>query len=89
MSKYLQCYEIYKEVILEITKDGVIMITMKTVWILNVKKVSNELSGPFAKVRALQADKDSRNPPEIFHKDIFLAKSFDWNTLYCFRKFCI
>ena len=58
------------------------MITMRIVWVLDVKKVANELSDPSGKVGALQADNDSSNPSEIFHIQIFLAKSFDWNTLY-------
>ena len=76
MSKYLQCYEInYKEMILKMTKQRVVLITMRIVWVLDVKKVANELSGP-------QADNENSNPPEIFHKNVFLTKSFDWNTLY-------
>ena len=44
------------------------------------KNVANEL----AKVGAPQADKDSSNYPENFHINVFLAKSFDWNTLYSY-----
>ena len=45
--------------ILEITKQTGILITMKIVWVLDVKKVAYELSCPFAKVGAPQADNDS------------------------------
>ena len=62
MSKYFQCYEIYKNMILEITKQRVVMIIMMTAWILYVKKVAYEMSGHFAKVWAPQADNDSGNP---------------------------
>ena len=33
--------------------------------------------GPFANVGVPRADNDSRSPPEIFHKNVFLAESFD------------
>ena len=72
MSKYSQCYEIHKEMILEIMKQRVIRTIMRIVWVLDVKKVANELSGPFAKAGAPQADNDSSNPPEIFQ--FFLLK---------------
>ena len=49
MSKYLWCYEFYKEIILEITKYGVIMITMKIMRVLDVKKVPYKQFGPSAK----------------------------------------
>ena len=65
------------------------MITMRIVWVLYVKKVANELPYPFAKVRAPQADIDSSNPPEILHTNDFLAKSFDWNKQYSYRKLYI
>ena len=45
-------------------------------WVLDVKKVAYELSGPFAKVGAPQADNDSSKPPEMFHKKVFLTKFF-------------
>ena len=48
------------------------MITMRIVWVLDVKKVAYEVFGPFAKVKA----------PENVHKNIFLAKSLDWNKQY-------
>ena len=50
MNNYLRCYEAYKEVILEITKQGVIMITMMIVRVLDVKKVAYELSGLLPKL---------------------------------------
>ena len=65
------------------------MITMRIVWVLDVKKVANELSSPFAKVGAPRSDNDNSNPPENFHKNVFPAKSFDWNTLYSYRKLYI
>ena len=84
MSKYLRCHEIYKEMILEITKQSVIVIYMWNVWVLDVKIVANEMSGPFTKVGAQQADNDSGKPLEFFHKNVFLDKSFDWNSLYSY-----
>ena len=59
---------------------------MRIVWISDIKKVANELSGLFAKVSAPQADNDSSNPPEIFHKKEFISKIVDRNTLYSYRK---
>ena len=53
------------------------MITMRNVRVMDVNKVVNELSCPYAKVGAPQADNDSSNPPENFHKNVFIAKSFD------------
>ena len=50
-------------------------------WVLDVKKVANELSDPFANVGAPQADNDSSNPPK---KMFFLANCFDWNILYSY-----
>ena len=52
-------------------------ITNRIVRVLDVKKVADELSGAFVKVGAPQADNDNSNPPENFHKNVFLAKSFD------------
>ena len=71
--------------ILEITKQKLIMITMCIVWVFDVKKIENELSGPFAEVGAPQSDNYSNNLPKIFHKICFFPKSFDWNTplSYC------
>ena len=54
---------------------------MRNVWVLDVEKEVYELSGPFAKVGAPQADNDDSNLPENVHKSVFLAKSFDWNIL--------
>ena len=85
MSKYLRCNKIYKEMILEIAKQKLIMKTMSIVWILDVKKVANELSGPFAP----QADNDSSNHPGDFHKTLFFAERFDWNWLTIYRKLFI
>ena len=59
-----------------------IMISMRNVSVLHIKKVANELSGPFAKVGALQADNDSSNPSETFYKNIFLTKRFDLSLFY-------
>ena len=70
----------------EITKQRVEMINMNIVWVLYVKKVVHELSGSFAKVGAPQADNDTSNPHESFHKNGFLAESFDLNILYSYRK---
>ena len=71
MSKYLRCYEIYNEMILDITKQSVIIIIIRIVRVLDAKKVANELSDLFSKVGATQADNDNNNPPEIFHKQVF------------------
>ena len=71
MSKYLQSYEIHKEVIQEKTKQRVMRIAVRIVRVMNVKKVSNELSGPFAKVGALESDNDSSSPSENVHKNCF------------------
>ena len=53
---------------------------MRIVWVLDVKNVAYELSGPSVKVGASQADSDSSNP-ENFHKNFYHAESFDWNIL--------
>ena len=53
------------------------MITMRIVRVSDAKKVADELSSPFSKFGAPQADINSSIPPEISHKNIFLAKSFD------------
>ena len=76
LSKHSVCYEIFKEMILEKAKQGVLMMTMRTVRDLDVKKVANELYGPFAKVGAQLAANESCNPTESFHKNAFLTKSF-------------
>ena len=89
MSIYLRCSEIYDEMILEIAKQGVIWIIMRIVLVLDVRKVANELSGPFAKVGAAQAENGSSNPSEFFHKNIFLVKSFDLNTLFSYHNLYI
>ena len=52
------------------------MITINTVWVLDVKKGANELSGPFAKVGAPQANSDRSDPLEIFHKNVFFCQKF-------------
>ena len=67
MSKYLRCYKIFKEMILEVMKHRVIMKTMEIVRLLDVKKVAYELPGPFAKVGAPHAGNDSSSFPENFH----------------------
>ena len=77
MSKYLRCYEIYKEMILEITKQGVIMITLRIVRVLDIKKVAYELAGPSAEIVSPQANNDSSNPQEKIHKNVSLGKSFN------------
>ena len=86
MSRYLLCYGIYKKMILKVTKQRAIMISMRIVWVLDVMKVTYELSGPSTKVGAPLADIDSSFPPENFHKNIFLVKSFVWSVLYIYRK---
>ena len=65
------------------------MKTMRIVWVLDVEKVENELSGPFAEVGAPQTDNESSNPHEIFHKNIFLVQFFYLNTLLSYRKLYI
>ena len=60
------------ETILGISKQRALMIPMKIVCVLAVNKVSYDLSGPFAKFGASQADNDTSNPPDFFHKNIFL-----------------
>ena len=82
MSKYLQSYDIYKEIILETTKQWVEMVTMRIVRELDVKKETYELSVFLAKVWAQQADNDSSKPPENVHKNVFLVESFDWNIIF-------
>ena len=67
---------------LEITKQGVIMITIWIVWALEVNKLAYQLSDFFAKVGTPQAHNDSRNLPKNIHKNIFLLKNFDWSILY-------
>ena len=49
---------------------------VKIVWVLDVDEVAYEMSSHFAKVGAQQADNDSSNPSENFHKNFSLAKSF-------------
>ena len=71
MSKYLQCYEIGWGMILELTKQAVIMIT----GVLDVKKVAHDLSGPLVEIGASEANNKSSNPPEIFHKMLFYLKN--------------
>ena len=61
---------------MEITKQRVIIMTMKTVLVLEFKKVAYELSGPFVKVGAPQAENDSSYPPENIRNNAFLTKSF-------------
>ena len=66
------------------------MINMRIVCVfLTFIKVASELSGPFAKIEAPQAGKDCSNPPEFFHKNVFLAKSFYWNILYSYGKYLV
>ena len=55
---------------------------MRIVWILDVKKVPYDLSIPFAKVGAPQADNDNSNTPENFYENVFFFKRFDWNILF-------
>ena len=68
------------------TKRKVILVTMRIEWVLDIKKVEYELSVPYEKVGALQADNDTSNPPENVHKNVSLVRSFDWNILYSFCK---
>ena len=49
---------------------------------MDVKKVAHELSGPLAKVRALQADNDSSNPPGKFHNNVFFSLQFLFELYY-------
>ena len=62
---------------------------MRIVLVLDVKKEPNELSDPFAKVGAERADNGIINPPEFFHKNIFLDKIVDSNIQYKCRKLFI
>ena len=62
---------------------------MRIVWVLNVKKGIYELPDSFSKAWAPQADNDSSDPPEIFRKKVFIAKSFDSIILHSCRKFII
>ena len=50
------------------------MITMRIVYVLDVKKVVDELSCSFVKVGPPQADNNSSNPSEIFHNNVILDK---------------
>ena len=60
---------------------------MNIVWVLDVKKKAYEqLSCPFAKVRAPQTDNDSSNPHEKFHENFLLDEIFDLNILYSYRE---
>ena len=59
---------------------------MEIVSVFDVNKVANEPSGPFAKVRAPQADNDSINPYEFFSQKRFSDWMFDWNTPYSYQK---
>ena len=45
MSKCLQCYKTYKEIVLDVTKQTVIMITIRIVRALDVRNVAYEPSG--------------------------------------------
>ena len=72
--------------VLEVTKQKVIMITTRIVWVLDVMNVAYELSVPSAKVWVSRADKDNNNSPENLRRKVFLDKSFDWNLLYNYRK---
>ena len=85
MSKYLRRYETYEEMIMEVTKQRMIIIIIRIVRVLDVKEVAYELSGPFSKVGASQADNDSSHPPENFNRNVFLAKIFDFIILYSCR----
>ena len=53
----------YREMFLEKTKQGVIMLTMRMVCVLDVKKMVYELSGAVVKFGTSQTDNDSSNPP--------------------------
>ena len=55
--------------ILEIRKQ-----TVWILWILDVKKVEYDLSGPFAEVEGSETDIDGSNPSEIFQKNAFPVK---------------
>ena len=46
---------------------------MRSLWVLNVKKLAYEMSGPVAKVEAPQAGNDSINPHGKFYRNVFLA----------------
>ena len=54
-------------------------------WVSDVKNVAYELSGPFAKVWARQADNGSTNPPETFDINVLFAISLDLNKLYSYH----
>ena len=74
MRNYLGCYEIIKDMILEIKEQRVIMRTVRIEWVLKVKKVALEMNDPDAKVGAPQADDDSSEPTENFHTKRFSSK---------------
>ena len=59
MSKYLRRYETYEEMIMEVTKQRMIIIIIRIVRVLDVKEVAYELSGPFSKVGAQHLTKTS------------------------------
>ena len=80
MGKYLRCDKSYKEMIQEITKQRVIMITMSIMGVFEVKKVGYEMSGHFAKVGAPQAQADNN----VFH-----TKRFDLNLLFSYCKILV
>ena len=71
---------------LDITKQRVLLKTISIVQVSDVKEVAYELSGPFSKVGASQADNDSSHPPENFNRNVFLAKIFDRKILYSYCK---
>ena len=71
MSKCLECYKTYKWMIMGMTIQGVILITMRNVRVLEAKKLAYELSGLFDKVAGPQADNDSSNSSATFSQKLF------------------
>ena len=52
MTKYLRRYRIYMGTSVEIKKQGVVMLTIRILWVLDVKKEAYDLYFPSAKVGA-------------------------------------
>ena len=60
---------------------------MRTVRVLDVKKVAYDLPGPFPKGGASDADNGNSNQPETFHKNVFLVSLFYLFNIYTVTHF--
>ena len=60
------------ETILKIMKRRVIIIAMRICESWTSKKLAYELSSPYVEVGGPQAGNNSSNPPEYFHKNVFI-----------------